>query len=243
MIDNNERRPNNLGLCDKTHRDSPWKHKRRAITTHAIDYWVGWKRIMDLHNKAVELDKDLDQLFHSLYFSVIFETGGRAGEVVLLRPEQIHIEEDHIKITRMKVLKHRKTFVRNVYIKIDQNPLAPIFIKHVEKCKTKFLLPGYGNYTDTNSKNKFSRRINPDRHISTTHVYNNICEIDKDIWPHWLRDQRSWQLYAKVEEGGRELDSFELKDWFGWARMDMPAHYAGRRSDKDILRRLGVKDI
>ena len=79
--------------------------------------------------------------------------------------------------------------------------------------------------------------------VSRTYVYKKILEIDPTIWPHWLRDQRSWHLSAPVEQGGRGFDSYELKEWFKWKSMDMPAHYAGRRGEEDILRKLGIQDI
>lgn len=216
-------------------KEEPWKHDRRAITHDAPDHWVGWDRILELHDMAIQIDKRFDTNQHSLYFVVIFETGGRKGEVVLLRPEQVRWSDDAIKITRMEVFKHRKRHTRNVYIKIEDNPLAPIFIKYVEACDTKYLLPGYGT--------RFGRIIDPESHISTTHVYNKICSISPDIWPHWIRDQRSWHLSAKIHEGGRGFDSYMLKAWFAWSSMDMPSYYAGRRTEKDIRRELGIEDI
>ncbi len=227
--------PNKIPLLGGSLKDEPWKHDRRAITTHAIDHWIGWEKILSLYRKARRIDRDLSRRQHSLYFVVIFESGGRKGEVVLLKPEQIRWDDQAIKITRMRVFKYRKTTVRNVYIKIEGNPLAQPFIEYVEACDTDYLLPGYGT--------RFSREIDPQSHISTTHVYNKICEIDKDIWPHFLRDQRSWQLSAKLEKGGRDFDSYELKEWFNWKSMEMPSHYAGRRSEEDIRRKLGIKDV
>jgi len=203
---------------------------RRSIMHDAPQHWVGWDRIMNLYQKALRNDKD-----SALYFSTLFETGGRKEEVLLLRPKQIYWNDTIIKIENMEVLKRRKRYTRNVFIKIEDEPLAPIFIDYVQDCDTRYLLPGYGA--------PFSTMINPDTHISSAHIYNKIREIDPDIWPHWIRDQRSWHLSAGVEEGGRDFDSYELKEWFAWASMDMPAHYAGRRSEEDILRKLGVEDI
>ena len=220
-----------------------WKHNRRSISTHAIDYWVGWKKILSLHDKACELDKVQNTNRHSLYFTTIFETGGRRNEVMMLQPEQIRWNEDIIKVTRMRVLKRRRTYVRDVFIKIDGNPLADTFIQHVQECDTKYLLPGYGSSVNKDKVNRFSKTINPDKHISRETIYKTICEIDPNIWTHWLRDQRSWQLSAPIEQGGRGFDSYLLKEWFNWASMDMPSHYAGRRSTLDILNMLGVKDI
>lgn len=236
--------PNKIDLLGGSMKDEPWKHYRRAISTHAIDYWVGWEKILSLHKKALEIDKDHFRQDHSLYFVTIFETGGRVSEIILLRPEQIRWNDSTIKITRMRVHKQRRaTKVRNVFIKIKDNPLAQTFIDHVKACDTKYLLPGYGPSIEPSPLNRFRRKINPNRHISTTHVYKKITAIDPDIWPHWLRDQRSWHLSAEIEQGGSGFDAYELKEWFGWTSMDMPAQYAGRRGEKDILRKLGIEDV
>lgn len=220
---------------DMVPKEEPWKHERRSIIRHGEDEWVGWERIMDLYKIATKLDESTGTHAHALYFTVLFETGGRRWEVILLRPNQVSWNEEAILIRRMEVLKQRKIKgrkVRNVYIKIEGDPLAPIMIDLVEDCDTKYLLPGYGE--------PFSKTIDPESHISSTHVYNKVCKIDGDIWPHWLRDQRSWQLSAPEEEGGRGFDAYLLKAWFEWASMDMPAHYAGRRKEKDIMKALGI---
>ena len=94
-----------------------------------------------------------------------------------------------------------------------------------------------------NSVRARSKEIDSEKHISTAHVYNQICEIDPEIWPHWIRDQRSWHLAADLEDGGRGFDIYLLKEWFEWSSIEMPAHYAGRRGEKDILEHLGVQDI
>ncbi len=235
---------NRIDQMRGTIKDEPWKHYRRAISTHAINYWVGWKKILSLHERALGLDRDHPRSDHSLYFTTIFETGGRISEVLLLRPEQIHWDDQAIKIIRMRVHKQRRrTKVRNVLIKIEGNPLAHTFIKHVEGCDTKYLLPGYGPSIEPSHANRFSKKVNQDKPASTSHVYNKVCEIDPDIWPHWLRDQRSWHLAAKVEDNGRGFDAYELREWFGWTSMDMPSKYAGRRGEEDILRKLGIADV
>lgn len=210
--------------------------KKRSILHNAPQHWIGWPRIMTWYNRAVRLDADSDRpSFYALYFVTFFLTGGRKAEVVHLRPSQIFWNDDVIKIENMDVLKRRKRFTRNVLIKIEGNPLASIFIDFVKNCKTEYLLPGYGS--------RFSSEIDPEKHISTAQVYRKICEIDPDLWPHLLRDQRSWHLAADLERGGRGMDVYLLKEWFEWASIEMPAHYAGRRKESDILKHFGVQDI
>ena len=214
-------------------KESSERKKRRSIEHDAPEGWVGWDRIEALQRRAEYLDDDTQQ--RSLYFTTIFITGGRIGEVVTLRPNQIRSDDKIIKIENMEVFKRRRRFTRTVFIKRKDNPLADIFIKFVEACETDYLLPGYGS--------PFSTEIDPTAHISTTHVYKRIVSIDPNIWPHWIRDQRSWHLSAPEEKGGRGFDAYLLKVWFEWASMEMPAYYAGRRKEKDILEALGVEDI
>lgn len=223
---------------------SDFRHERRSIEHDAPQHWVGWDRIGELYKNACQKDQDNpmrneDGLFrkgHSLYFITLFETGGRISEVLLLRPDQIYWNEKIIKIENMEVLKQRgKRLTRNVIIKIDGNPLAHTFIDHVEECDTRYLLPGYGTPGNTS--------IDPNEHISRTYIYKKICEIDPDIWPHWIRDQRSWHLSEDIELDGRGFDSYLLKEWYAWESIEMPAHYAGRRGEADILEHFGVEDI
>ena len=211
------------------------ERKRRSILHDAPSHWTGWNKIENLYNHACRLDKEDGTGMRALYFITLFETGGRKWEVILLRPEQIEWNEEIIKIENMEVLKWRRRRTRNVFIKIEDNPLALPFIDHVSQCDTRYLLPGYTG--------KFSTEIDPNKHVSTAHIYNKIVEIDPDIWPHWIRDQRSWHLSAEIEQGGREFDIYLMKEWFEWASIEMPSHYAGRRGEKDILEHLGVSDI
>ena len=215
------------------------ERKRRSILHDAPRRWLGWEHIQGLYNRALIMDEEDDRddgrKIRSLYFITLFETGGRKAEVILLRPEQIRWSDEIIKVERMEVLKRRERWTRNVIIKIEDNPLAYPFIDHVEECDTRYLLPGYTG--------RFSTEIDPEKHISTSHVYNKIVEIDPDVWPHWIRDQRSWHLSAKIKDDGRDCDSYLLKKWFDWASIEMPARYAGRREEEDILDHFGVEDI
>ena len=211
------------------------ERKRRSILHDAQNRWVGWDVIENLYDHACKLDEGDGRSMRALYFSTLFETGGRMSEAILLRPEQIEWNEEIIKIENMEVRKRRIRFTRNVIIKIEDNPLALPFIDHVSQCNTRYLLPGYTG--------KFSTEIDPNKHVSTAHIYNKIVEIDPEIWPHWLRDQRSWHLSAEIEQGGRGFDIYLLKEWFEWASIEMPSYYAGRRGEEDILEQLGVSDI
>ena len=188
-----------------------WRKTRRSIQHDAPEHFVGWKTILKYFERAKEIDLQYGTNERALYFCTIFETGGRKSEVLLLRPEQIYWDEDSIKIENMEVKKRRIRFTRNVLIRIDDNnPLAVEFIDFVENCDTRYMLPG---------RVPFHGSIDPDRHISGASVYNKICQIDKNVWPHWIRDQRAYHLAAKKDKGGRELDPYDHRAWFEWARM------------------------
>lgn len=196
---------------------------------------MGWQTTLRYYETAEKLDKAKGTNERTLYFSTIFETGGRKGEIILLRPSQIFWDDESIRVENMEVFKRRRRFTRNVLIRIDENnPLAWNFLEFVEDCDTKYLLPG---------RVPFVGSIDPERHVSVATIYKKICEIDENIWPHWIRDQRAYHLAAKKEDGGRELDPYDHRAWFEWARMDMPLYYVGRRAEKDIAKALGIKKI
>jgi len=209
---------------------------KRSIEHDAPSHWVGWEHIMRLHQKAVNLDLMTDKREHSLCFTVLFELGCRRIEALTLRPWMFDWDDEMIRIENVPVLKRRRRYTRNVIIKRDdRNPLANVLISHVENAREHdwtYLIPGYGY--------KFGRELNSSKHMSPVLLYKRIRAIDDDIWPHWLRDQRSWHLSAPIEDGGRAFDSYLLKAWFEWATMEMPAHYAGRRQESDIAAAMGL---
>lgn len=198
--------------------------------------FVGWEKILELYGKSLKLDSSFlasgKDPRYSLYLCVLFETGCRVSEAVLLRPDQFKVDSDTILVRNAEVLKRRKRYTRNIIISREENPLAnPLvgYVKHALNKGYRYLLPGLQKYTG---------KVEPLRHVSVSTVYNHIVTIDPGIWNHWLRDQRSWHL---SEERG--FDAYLLKSWFSWARMDMPALYAGRRSEKDILTQLGIEKL
>lgn len=209
-----------------------WRATRRSIIHDAPAHFVGWETILEYYEKAKKIDSKFGTNERALYFVTFFETGGRKSEVLLLRPSQIYWNEDSIRIENMEVRKRRVRFTRNVLIRIDENnPLAEKFIDFVQDCDTKYLLPG---------RVPFHGSIDPDRHISASTVYNKVCEINENVWPHWIRDQRAYHLAAKKKDGGRDLGPYDHRAWFEWARMDMPLYYVGKRTEKDIAKALGI---
>jgi len=212
--------------------------RRRSVEHDCPTGFVGWEVVLIYHEMAKDLDENDKKGFyeHELYYVTLFETGGRCGEVLLLKPEQVIYNDEAIKINRMEVYKRRKRFTRDFLIKRDPeiNPLADRFVELVEKCKTLFLLPAH---------KRFSREIEPNKHTSKSTVYNRISDIDESIWPHWIRDTRSWHLSASPKDGGLGLDPYELRDWFKWESIEMAAHYAGKRREEEMAKAMGIKEI
>jgi len=212
--------------------------ERRSITTSPIPTsYVGDDTIRWLYHLAREKDEeislqrgiDCDQ--HRLYFTSLWVTGGRIGEVVLLRPEQVVWNKEALAIYSMRVFKRRKPVVRRVLISRRRCPLAENFIEFVEKYRdmgSVYLLP---------IRQRFTSEPILDRHTSSQNVYNYITNIHPTIWPHWIRDQRAYFLRDVLG-----FSIYELRKWFEWATIAMPAHYI-KPGEAEMLRKQGVSSI
>jgi len=212
--------------------------ERRSITTSPIPTrYVGDDQILRLYDLATEKDEEAsdrrgvecDQ--HRLYFSTLWVTGGRVGEVVLLRPDQVVWNEDALAVYSMRVFKRRKTVVRRVVISREQCPLTENFIKFVEKYRdmgSVYLLP---------MRQRFTSRPILDKHTSPQNIYNYITNIHPTVWPHWIRDQRSYFLRDVLG-----FNIYELKEWFAWSSIEMPAHYV-RAEEESMLRKQGLSRV
>ncbi len=219
-----------------------WRSERRSIEGN-IPEWPGWSAFLKYYDA-------IDHAFYPedsrLYFVTIFEIGCRESEAILLRPEQFVWNDEAIRVRGVPVLKKtkkietgltlpngkpetirvKKDFVRDVFIKFENNILAHTLVSFVEKCDTDYLLP---------SRNRFSREIIPNRHTSRGTVYNRITEIHPDLFPHKLRGYRASHL---VHERGLSLQA--LIKWFEWEDTKTALHYTRTR---DIAKAMGIKDV
>jgi integrase len=193
---------------------------RRSIED--VPPWIGWERMLDHYRRC-------PSQLHKNIFLTLFETGGRVSEVAELKPSNFIWNEEAIKVQGMIVRKWRKHKRRDFLIKIDEkNPLAEDLISFIEECETEYLFP----------KGKpFSGAIIPDEHTSTTRIYLKVREISDDLWCHWFRAQRaSFHVFV------RNMDIFQLKDWFMWKSVDMPAHYINKTL-RGMAEQMGIEKI
>lgn len=180
---------------------------KRAINTEYIGF-CGWDKILSTTNT-------LDQTTKSL-FATIFETGGRATEVLSLRKTQFQeIENRGIVLIRgMKVLKHGKPAARTFPIRMDDKLYQPM-MEAVRESKD-YLFPYKYRW-----------------------LYNRIAGINKyegqtfgEWFPHRIRAERASQLV--VDNGFGVID---LMGFFNWKNSEMPTFYA-KLSPEDLIRKM-----
>ena len=217
---------------------------RRSIEHDAENHFVGWDNILKWHKSACAMDAINETDQYEKYFVTLFVTGARVSECLRLRPEQISLTPSGlgIKVDRMEVLKRRKRYTRIFFINRAIDKLADRFYEMCQDCTTDYLLPKlYGGWG--------IRLPYPHAHTSRKNVYVKIVELAKynndvkyEMWPHMLRDQKCYQLSAKKEDGGQEYNVYQLKNWVGWARIDMAAHYVGKMEEEDAARAAGLPE-
>ncbi len=198
------------------------EYTRRSISFSLPD-WPGWEPFMEMFDtKSAPYPEDSKK-----YATILFETGCRETEAIKLKPEQFKWNEEAIIVSNASVLKKRKKFTRNIIIKRDdRNPLAHALIEYVDACKSEYLMPGL---------QRFTREVEPWRHVSPKTVYNRITELHPDLWPHALRGYRASML---VYERGFSIQ--ELMGWFEWKSADSAAHYTKTR---DLAHAMGIKNV
>lgn len=196
---------------------------RRSVLYDLPD-WPGWPRFMGMFDgsRATPYPEDSRK-----YATILFETGCREAEAILLRPNMFKINDEAITGYTVPVLKKRRRATRTVMIKLDdKNPLGYEFASYIDECKTRYLLPG---------RRPFSREIVPDRHISPKTVYNRITELHPELWPHALRGYRASMLVYE-----RNFSVQDLVGWFDWKSADAAVHYTRTR---DMASAMGIKNV
>lgn len=196
---------------------------RRSIL-HDLQDWPGWEKFMLMFDKLWRAPYPEDS---KKYGTIVFQTGCRVAEAILLKPNMFRCNEGAIIGRNIPVLKKGKRATRTIWIKLDEkNPLGYDLIEYLESCNTDYLLPGL---------TPFTREIRPWKHVSTKTVYNRITEIHPKLWPHALRGYRASMLVYE-----RDFSVKELVTWFDWSSADMAVHYARTR---DMAKFMGITDI
>lgn len=151
-------------------------------------------------------------------FCVAYETGGRANEVLSLKPEQFQVDKKQgvVVINRMMVEKLRNKGDRTFPIKLG-SPYTTTVMELVNKTKKGEPLFEFGY----------------------DWMYNKIRNINKeendthgDWWCHRIRAEKASSLV--IDYG---FDVFSLMKFFGWKRMDIPAFYV-RLSPQDLINKI-----
>ena len=208
-------------------------YKRRSVE-HDLQSWPGWAGFMRLFEKADNPPYPRDSKKYAMlkdsrrYAIIIFETGCREMEAVKLKPSQFRWDEDSILVENAPVLKKGRRATRDILIKLDdKNPLGYSLVEYLEACEPdEYLMPGL---------KKFSREVEPWRHVSPKTVYNRITEMSPELWPHALRGYRASML---VNERGFSVQN--LMKWFSWRNADSAVHYT---ATKDMAEAMGIDRI
>ena len=189
------------------------EYHRRSIKKDFLSF-CGWDVLL-------ELVEDLDPLPRALV-AFLFETGGRASEILTLKHNQIDTQDPEIlMVRRMKVLKHRKDMDRTFPI-WRQDPLVAPMLEYINQ----------------------RPRDSPIFPFSYSKLYKIIRDLQKPLfeqkqgvklgergegvvkhgpwYPHRFRAERASQLVVE-----KNFSVFELMKWFGWTRSDTPTFYVG----------------
>lgn len=150
----------------------------------------------------------LPNLIQNLY-SIIYLTGSRASEALMLTPEHFSEREGYLLVTNQLVLKHRKSYPRSYPIRKDE------------------LLMPY--LQDAINQTSAGQRLIP---YSYSWVYKQITSINDNLFPHYLRAYRATQLILEYNYG-----VYELMDYFGWSKSDTPSNYI-KLTAKDLIAKM-----
>ena len=188
-----------------------WRGNRRSVQFN-LNGWCGYKKLEELYNNYPE---DRDRV--KKLFLLFWVSGGRASEVVTLKPNQFAWNDEAIKIERMPVLKTKIKTFRNVLCPLKDDPLAVKLIPFLEEY-------------DIDDPS----RIFPH---NRDWAYKLIVKWNPNIWLHWIRGQRAFNLHVVYG-----FDIFQLKDWFNWSKIDTPAWYI-RQSLTKFAKDFGIKNV
>lgn len=190
-----------------------WKdHEYKRRSTMTIRYFCGWKKMERLINKGK------NELIRGL-LATLFETGGRANEVLSLEEGQFRSKRNYILVTGMLVLKQKKE--ENRYRQVPILKSDPL---------TEPMLEWLGTVREIPNQDKlFTYRYN--------WLYKWIVKTDKDWWPHRFRAERASQLAIE-----KNFTVPQLMKWFGWSTEHMATHYV-RMSVEDLVEKMSKGEM
>jgi integrase len=187
------------------------KYIKRSVENN-FDSWCGIDRLLSIINRLGETTKSL--------FCVTYETGGRAMEVLSLRPEQFKVDKKQgiVTVQRMMVEKLRKSK--------DKTRTFPILLSS----------PLIEPILDVVNNTKIGEPLFP---YGYAWMYKRIRNIEKEEgdthgpwWCHRIRAEKASSLVVEHNFG-----VIELMDYFGWKRVDTPRFYA-KLSPQDLINKI-----
>lgn len=159
-----------------------------------IARFSGWRALERLVRKAERpMVKGL--------IALLFETGCRVSEAVLIRRDMVELEEGFLTIYGAPVLKKRKSAemrsrMRNIPIPLKE-PLVKPLLDWIDGSSYERLIPRGRNW-----------------------AYKQVRKVDDAWWPHRFRAERATQL---VVEYGFNVPM--LMRWFNWSDTKSPTVY------------------
>lgn len=161
--------------------------------------------------EVVETLKNCYELEVQAAICVMWITGCRVGELVLLKFKDLKDKQKYVEIN-MPTLKQRKTVLPRRTVLFPKNNLFyTIFKNYVNSIHPKFA----------------------DRQLfecSPHHIWFMMKKANPNIYPHLFRHSRATIL-------SNDIDIFDLKYAFGWASMDMPQRYVHRKNSPERIYR------
>jgi len=193
------------GVKDASKKYSWWddhEYKRRSVEHD----FMGYRGMDELVSMIQDVPKETQNLF-----AIIYLTGSRASESLLLTPEHFIHKDGYLLVTNHPVLKRRKFFPRTYPIRMDE-VLMPYLLNALGETNAgENLIPwGYD------------------------WVYKRITRINNQLFPHYLRAYRATQLLTEYNYG-----VFDLMNYFGWGKSETPTEYI-RLTAKELIDKMMV---
>ena len=134
-------------------------------------------------------------------------SGARVGEVVMLKLKDIKDGENFIEIN-MPTLKQRKQIIPRRVLKIPKDKIFyPFFKRHILSIRPQ---EGHMALFD----------------LTPFTIWYELKKANPDIYPHLFRHSRATILSEKV-------DVFDMKETFGWSDLQMANTYVHRKNVKE----------
>jgi len=214
------------------------KYRRRSVEEEIkkLGGFVGWKRLLEL---AAKFQGPKARRNRALY-ATAFLTGGRIGEVLLLKTENFTIDDEEITVEGMRLFKRYEKIGEWTEWRKEKpkNKLARLYKYDKEKglyYRTRYhtkkkedyrspfsfpreepLAPILIDWIESRDGWLFPGYKGP---LSYIRAYQILTSIG--IHPHWLRAQRASCLISFY---GLKME--EMMEWMGWEELSTARLYA-----------------